>query len=65
MGFFGKLFDDDDYEDDRRKDRINYEVRKTREQAHNNYIRSQVIAENRERRRKGLPELPVPPGDYR
>lgn len=29
-----------------------------------NYMRSQIIKSNQERRRKGLPELPVPPGDW-
>jgi hypothetical protein len=35
------------------------------ERSRNNYMRDQIIRENQERRRKGLPELPVPPGDYR
>jgi len=35
------------------------------QQWENNYRRSQIIRENQERRRKGLPELPIPPGDYR
>jgi len=35
------------------------------ERNRNNQMRSEIIRQNQERRRKGLPDLPVPPGDYR
>ncbi|MFR5875603.1 MAG: hypothetical protein ACLUFN_03850 [Eubacterium sp.] len=36
-----------------------------RRQFETNYKRSQIIEENQKRSRKGLPKIPVPPGDYR
>ena len=57
------------------KDRIKAEKEKTyikeaiererhEKKRKHNYMRSQIIKLNQERRRKGLPELPVPPGDW-
>lgn len=68
MGIFGWLANkqsaysnqrDDDF------DHIEDVIKLHHETTRNNYIRSQIIATNQERRRKGQPELPVPPGDYR
>lgn len=53
-----------DKKDDNR-DHIRESIERFHEKSANNYHRRQVIKANQERRRKGLPELPVPPGDWR
>lgn len=57
MGWFDKKNDN--------RDHISEAVERFHEQSANNYRRREVIKANQERRRKGLPELPVPPGDWR
>ncbi len=47
------------------RDHISEVIERHHEQVSNNYHRREVIKANQERRRKGLPELPVPPGDWR
>lgn len=46
-------------------DHIHESIQLGHEKARHNYERRQVIKANEERRRKGLPLLPVPPGDWR
>lgn len=50
---------------DDNRDHISEAVERFHEHSENNYRRREVIKANQERRRKGLPELPVPPGDWR
>ena len=57
MGWFNKKDDS--------RDHISEAVERFHEHSENNYRRREVITANQERRRKGLPELPVPPGDWR
>lgn len=57
MGWFDKRNDN--------RDHISEVIERHHEQVRNNYHRQEVIKANQERRRKGLPELPVPPGDWR
>lgn len=57
MGWFDKKNDN--------RDHISEVIERHHEQVRNNYHRQEVIKANQERRRKGLPELPVPPGDWR
>ena len=57
MGWFDKKNDN--------RDHISEVIERHHEQVKNNYHRREVIKANQERRRKGLPELPVPLGDWR
>lgn len=57
MGWFDKKNDN--------RDHISEVIERHHEQVKNNYHRREVIKANQERRRKGLPELPIPPGDWR
>lgn len=44
---------------------MNEKIAAHHKQVETNYRRRQIIEENQKRRRKGLPEIPIPPGDYR
>jgi len=55
-----EMMEDQERERKRRADDDRYYERNR-----NNQMRSEIIRQNQERRRKGLPDLPVPPGDYR
>lgn len=72
MGIFGSMLGWDqqakakkEAEDEERRQRIQAAVDLHHEKCANNYYRDQIIKENQERSRKGLPKIPVPPGDYR
>lgn len=72
MGIFGSMLGWDqqakakkEAEDEERHQRIQAAVDLHHETTANNYYRQQIIKENQERSRKGLPKIPVPPGDYR
>ena len=51
--------------DNKNDNYIHAAIQRHHETQRNNYYRREVIRANEERRRKGLPSLPVPPGDWR
>lgn len=50
--------------DEAKRQKIRDEVQRSQEKSRHNYEVDQIMKQNRERRRKGLPELPVPPKWY-